>query len=378
MKFPVILLCSAALSGVVFAEPAAPDRSASTVTLDEISVKNLGIETVEAAETDFAETVFALGRIEVLPGKKGVVSSRVAGRAQSVIALPDMKCEQGDELVWLESRQPGDPPPVLRLDAPIAGTIAKVNIAPGQPIAPGESLVEIVDLETVEAAAAVPEHLAGALRKGMKARVKAAAFPDKIFEAELAHLGVEADGDAGTIEAAFHLQNPEELLRPGMRAEFSITVSERQGVMSIPVAALQGDGASRFVFIRDYELKNAFVKTPVVLGARNEEFVEVKEGLLPGDEVVTRGGYSLVHAGTGSVSLKEALDAAHGHPHNEDGTEMSAEQLAANKGGGGHDHDHADAGAFSAPLTKFFAAATAVLFALLVTSVVTRRQPQPR
>ena len=46
-----------------------------------------GLETVEAGETTFAHTVLALGQIEVLPGKTAVLSSREAGRAQTLIAL---------------------------------------------------------------------------------------------------------------------------------------------------------------------------------------------------------------------------------------------------------------------------------------------------
>ena len=64
----------------------------------------------------------------------------------------------------------------------------------------------------------------------------------------------------------------------------------------------------RFVFIRDYELKRTFVKTPVVTGEQNDKFIEIVEGLLPGDEVVVKGAYALASAGKGEVSLKEALD----------------------------------------------------------------------
>jgi membrane fusion protein, heavy metal efflux system len=374
MRIPsTVVLYFLATAGLV---PAADEDKAAqlarTVVLDETGVKNLRIETVAAEETTFSETVFALGRLEVLPGKKGVVSSRVAGRAQSVIALPDMQCDQGDELVWVESRQAGDPPPVVRLDAPISGTIARVNVAIGQPVEPGDSLIEIYDLETVEAIAAVPAHRAGVLQKGMVAQIRVAGFPGRVFEAELNHLGADADPETGTVEAAFHVSNPEGTLRPGLRAEFSIAVSQREGVMSIPREAVQGEGANRFVFIKDYDLANAFVKTPVVLGAHNDRFVEVLEGLLPGDEVVIRGAYSLAFAGKGSVSLREALDAAHGHPHNEDGSEMTPEQMAAAQASAGAGPDGGHGHANDPGSVLFWQIACGVLAALLVVAVFKR------
>lgn len=345
-------------------------RKDNLVILDEVGEKNLGIETVEAEETTFEETIFALGRIEVLPGKRAVVSSRIPGRACSVLALPDQKVDENEELMWVESRQPGDPPPKVMLEAPISGIITKVNIAIGQPVSPDDSLIEIVDLSVVEASAHVPEHLASKLKKGIKAHIRVPGFAGKVFEAELNHIGAYADGESGTIEAAFHVPNEELLLRPEMRAEFSIVTGARENVMSIPRAAVQGDVANRFVYIKDYDLKHAFMKTPVQLGEENHEFVEVKSGLLPGDEVVTKGAYSLAFAGKGSVSLKEALDAAHGHPHNEDGTEMTAEQLAAQ---GGDDHDHAHGSEWN-QMTIFFAASTGLLLVLLIVSMFARRK----
>ena len=135
---------------------------------------------------------------------------------------------------------------------------------------------------------------------------------------------------------------------------------------------MQGDAAERFVYIKDYELKNAFVRVPVVLGAQNDRFVEVTQGLLPGDEVVTRGAYALAFAGKGSISLKEAMDAAHGHPHNEDGSEMTKEQLAE-AGQDGHDHDHGADHGWSL-LTTFFASTTGLLLVLLLVSMMKRKE----
>jgi len=370
MKLHPLLLIALLVPACLLRAAGDPKRVANTVILDESSLKNLGIETVEAEEVAFEESIFSLGRIEVLPGKKAVVSSRIPGRVFSVLALPDQEVDEGEELMWVESRQPGDPPPTVMLAAPMAGLIAKVNVAVGQPISPDQTLIEIVDLSVVEAASHVPEHLAGKLKKGLKARIRVPGFPDQVFEADLAHLGAYGNADSGTLEAAFHVQNPDRLLRPEMRAEFNIVVGTREGVMSIPREAVQGDAGGRFVFIKDYELKNAFVKTAVRLGAENAEFVEVLSGLLPGDEVVTKGGYSLTFAGKGSVSLREALDAAHGHPHNDDGTEMTKEQLAGQTGD--HDHDHPETSDWNTK-TIFFASTNALLLLLILINGFVKR-----
>lgn len=365
MKHIVLIL---ALSSALLAADA--DRAGNTVILDESAVANLQLEFIEAEETTFEETIFSLGHIEVLPGSKAVVSSRIPGRAFSVIVIPHQEVDVDAEVAWVESRQPGDPPPVIKLTAPISGMISKVNISQGQPISPDDELIEIIDMSVVEASAQVPQHLAGKLQVGSKAHIRVNALPERVFEAKLAHVAVEADEKTGTIEAAFHVANPDKFLRPGMKAEFSIVVSQREDVMSIPRSAVQGDAAERFVYIKDYELKHAFVKVPVVLGAQNDRFVEVTKGLLPGDEVVTRGAYALAFAGKGSVSLKEAMDAAHGHPHNEDGSEMTKEQIAAADKDG---HDHHEHSPWNM-LTIFFAATSGMLLVLLILTLLMSRR----
>lgn len=371
MKLPFSLFSAVLLlPGVTLFAEETPKKD--LIILDEAGVKNLRLETSEALESDFEQTVLALGRIEVFPGKRHVISSRIPGRALKVNVKPDQSVKPGDELVVLESRQPGDPPPQVVISAPIAGLVAELQVAPGKPVSPDDSLLDIVDLAQVHAIAKVPEHFAGRIAVGQKAHIRVPGFPDKPFTATLEHLGALADAETGTLEAAFHVENPDAILRPGMRAEFSIVTNSRSGVMSVPRSAVQGEGASRFVYIADYELKNAFEKVPVEIGEQNETSVEIINGLFPGDTVVTRGAYALGFAGKGSVSLKEALDAAHGHPHGEDGSELTEEE-AEKAGGGDHGHGHGGVEGFGT-LTLFFAGLSTLLLVLLVLSLAFRKR----
>jgi hypothetical protein len=89
-----------------------------------------------------------------------------------------------------------------------------------------------------------------------------------------------------------------------------------------------------------------------------------------GDEVVTTGAYSLGFAGKGSVSLKAALDAAHGHEHNEDGSELSSGQKSAGQASG-DSHGHR-AGGLST-LTLFSLVSNGLLLVLLIAAL--RRKP---
>lgn len=345
--------------------------SGQTIVLGQAAVQSLGLETVEATETTFEETAYTLGRIKVAPGHRAVVSSRIAGRAVEVDAHIDTTVKKGEIVLSVESRQPGDPPPVVQLAAPISGLVSVVNIAPGQPVEPDATLIEIVDLHTVHAVAAVPEYLAGHLKRGQQARIRVAGVPGREFLATVAHFGAEADAEAGTIEAAFHVDNPDLLLRPGMRAEFAIILGRRENVMSVPREAVQGDAANRVVYVKHFDLPDAFIRTPVKIGQTNDSRVEILGGLFPGDEVVTKGAYMLGFAGGSGPSLKEALDAAHGHEHNEDGSEMSESQRAKKEAAAGHSHEEHATSPF---VTRFFMATTALLLVLLIVMSFAKRR----
>ncbi|MES2437417.1 MAG: efflux RND transporter periplasmic adaptor subunit [Verrucomicrobiota bacterium] len=333
MKLHLSLLCSLlfAVSNTHAAE------SSDTIVLDETGVKNLRIETVEVEETNFEETVFALGRIAEIPERHGVLSSRISGRVLSLETQEGDTVEKDQVLVRVESRQPGSPPPVIELKAPIGGLVVESHIRIGEPVEPDKELLDISDLTEVFAIARVPENQAAKLKPGSKAHIRVAALGDQSLEGEMIRFGTSADRESGTIDAIFKVANPGLKLRSDMRAEFSIVLSKRANVLGVPRAALQGDTSKRFVYVKHFDLPNAFIKTSVQVGEMNDRFVEIVSGLLPADEVVTRGAYSLSFAGGGSVSLKEALDAAHGHEHAADGGELTPEkkaEMAAAKNGG--------------------------------------------
>jgi multidrug efflux pump subunit AcrA (membrane-fusion protein) len=342
-----------------FAANAAP-RNESTIVLDENAVKNLEIQTVEAQESDFDRTLFALGEVEHTCESHSILSSRAAGRITEILFHKGDFVTKGDVIARVESRQAGNPPPVIELKAPASGLVTDSQTHLGAPVEPDATLMEILDLSTVWIIAKIPQNDASILNEGLTAKIRVPAIGNKELTAKFLRLGVGADAQKGTIDAVFALPNPGNPLRPGMRAELSLVASQRDAVLSIPREALQGDRSNRFVFIKDYELANTFVRVPVLTGDQNHERVEITSGLYPGDEVVTQGAYPLSFAGKGSVSLKEALDAAHGHPHNEDGTEMTKEQIASAKGTDTHSHS-------SSPLVTILSITCALLFVAVLT-----------
>jgi len=358
--------------------PHAFAADSGSVVLDEAGVKNLGIQTITAEETQFAETAFTLGRIEAIPNRSGSVSSRISGKLVSLDVTVGDVVSVGQNVAKVESRQPGDPPPVIPLVTPVKGMVMRADSKIGDPVEPDKAIIEITDISEVFAVSRVPEYQAGMLKPGIKAKIKIAALGEKQFEGTLLRFGTQADQENGTIDAVFSLANEDLALRPGMRAEFDITLSVRENVLAVPKESLQGNPANRHVYVKDITVPNAFVKAPVQVGKTSGDLVEVLGGIFPGDEVVTVGSYALGFAGGGGgVSIKEALDAAHGHDHNEDGSELTPEQAAAKKaggGGGGDNHGHDEKSSGPAMRELIFMVSTGILAVLLVVTALMKRK----
>jgi cobalt-zinc-cadmium efflux system membrane fusion protein len=87
--------------------------------------------------------------------------------------------KKGDNLVLVESRQPGDPPPSIWLTAPADGTIISVNTSLGSPVEPTEKLAEFADLSTLYLIATVPQATAGKIKQGTEAKIRFPIRPDK-------------------------------------------------------------------------------------------------------------------------------------------------------------------------------------------------------
>lgn len=343
------LLTLALLSSLALAvHGRASSPATPAILLDENTVANLRLEYARAEKRVFEESVFALGRVEASHGALATVSSRVPGRVVELLAHLGDHVVPGALVARVESRAAGDPAAVVTLHAPAAGMIIDCEIHLGDPVEPDRHLMEIADLRQVDAVARLPESSLGRLRVGeTEARIRLAAFPGEVFVGRLNRIAPAADPATGTVDVHFTLGNTDGRLRPGLRAEFSVLVSSRPNVLSLPREAVQGEGVGpRFIFLRDPSLPYAFLKRPVVLGANNDRWIEIVNGLRPGDEVVTSGAYSLAFAGGGTVSLKEALDAAHGHEHAPDGSELPHDKAHDHAHGVDdrhrHDHDHPD------------------------------------
>lgn len=255
--------------------------------------KNLGLK-FEAAELRTLEkTLAALGHVEVDPAHVASLSSRVSGRIVRLAVKEGDTVAKGEFLLEIEGRQIGDPPPHITFNAPISGTVLDRHAFTGDSVEPDSHLLKVADLSSLYVVARIYEGQIAQVQIGQKVRVRAEAYPDIVFAGTVEGNLAQLDADTRTLGVRVRVGNPERKLLPNMRATLAIVTAEADSVITVPHSAILGEGGNLFAFVQDDKDPHTYVRTPVVVGQRDDRYVEIVEGVLPGANVVTIGNYQL-------------------------------------------------------------------------------------
>lgn len=175
----------------------------------------------------------------------------------------------------------------LRLVSPIKGVVADRMIDVGNLAAPDAPLLRIVDLSIVRTTAHVIERDYRLMQEGLKAEVRVDAYPNVVFQGKVTRVAPVLDEVTRTADVRIDIPNPDQLLKPGMYTRVSLrSGTEREGLV-IPVAALL-DGQRPSVMIVEGTPPLA-QRRMIEIGATEGGLVEVTQGLVAGDQVVTLG-----------------------------------------------------------------------------------------
>ena len=171
--------------------------------------------------------------------------------------------------------------------APFDGTLGLRQVSAGALIEPGDPIVTLDDVDPIKADFSVPERFVARLSQGQSVRAEARAYPDDIFEGVISALPPRVSDQSRSVTVRALIPNEDGRLRPGMLLTMEI-VKQRRETLTIPEAALSPRGEEQFVFVHQPE-EGVVHRKRVVIGLRIPGFVEVREGLTPGDLVVTEG-----------------------------------------------------------------------------------------
>lgn len=306
--FAAIPLSALAHEGHVHGPGETEAVATGPVALTDEAIKNLGVQSVEANVAPLQRTITMIGRIEGLPERLAKIAPRAEGRVAEILVKLGDRVSAGQPVLRFEPRTVGNPPVIL--NSPINGFVVRQEASLGQALNPDTVLMEVADYSQVLARGMTFESPdLSRIKPGQNARVRLDVFPERTFEGKVQRLDVGLERESRTFEVYVLLENPELQLRPNMQASVSIAIGDPQEVLAVPQRSVLGDLGNLFVFIRD---GNNFERRNVVIGLKAGDQVEVVEGVLPGDKVVTEGQYQLQFA-TSPAKETEAAAAEHGH-----------------------------------------------------------------
>jgi RND family efflux transporter MFP subunit len=174
--------------------------------------------------------------------------------------------------------------------APFPGVIANLDAERGEVVAPGRTLVRLIQTNPVEVSVSVSDVDVALLSVGSQAAVSTVNQPTPIL-GKITRIEPAADVETRTFLVRVQLPNPDAALRPGMiaRVEFSASQPSRKPLLPQDLLVTR-DGVNG-VFVVDPQSRARW--RPVTLGRIIRGQVIVSAGLRAGERIVVVGHRSL-------------------------------------------------------------------------------------
>jgi Cu(I)/Ag(I) efflux system membrane fusion protein len=192
----------------------------------------------------------------------------------------------------------------LTYRAPASGIVMEKRAIAGMRFMPGEMLYQIADISGVWVLADVFERDIGTLKVGQKVQVMINAYPDKLFTGRLAYIYPTLNAETRTVPVRIELPNPGGMLKPAMYASVELgagSAGKVAQVVAVPRSAVIDSGTRQTVLIQK-EI-GRFEPREVKIGMRGEDYVEIREGVQAGEQVVVAANFLI----DSESNLKAAL-----------------------------------------------------------------------
>ena len=192
--------------------------------------------------------------------------------------------------------------------SPVDGTVVSRNVDQGQTVAASYQTPTLFlvakDLTKMQVDSNVSESDIGYVQQGQRATFKVDAFPDRDFEGTIGQVrqAPTTVQNVVTYDVVVNVDNPEQLLKPGMTANVTLITARRDNVIRIPIDALRFtpakaqaapvESAGPLLPSRNARIWIPGVRrikpVPVTIGLDDGTFVEMIKGPLHvGDLVIT-------------------------------------------------------------------------------------------
>lgn len=326
----------------VFADGGGDDEPAGTVTIDPVTVQNIGVRTTMAENRDLSRTLNGLGRVDFNEERLARLHSKTSGWigklridetgkhvSKDTILLgiysPELVAAQQEYLVALnnwesvqnssasqmkksaktimesarERLQLFDVPvhqikeleksrkikKQLHIHSPFEGRVMHIGVREGQYVTPKDELYLIADLDRIWVNVDVFEDELSWLKLGDRAEMRVRAEPGRIYEGKITFIHPTLNRKSRTVQVRLEFDNADLSLKPGMFANVTLYVDPQPGAVVVPSEAIVRSGSREQLFV--VRAAGKFEPREVTLGVSAEGLTQILSGVKAGEQVVT-------------------------------------------------------------------------------------------
>lgn len=180
--------------------------------------------------------------------------------------------------------------PALVVPSPVSGRITARYAQPGLLVQPGNipAPYTVADVSTKWLQVSVTESDSPLFKVGQAVAANVMAYPGRVFNGKILRLGTTVDPNVHRLTVICEIPDPNNELRPGMVANFTIVVGDP--IVSIAIATTgvdrNSDGTYEAWVTTD---RHVFAQRRVKIGMERDAQYQVLAGLQTGEQVVTEG-----------------------------------------------------------------------------------------
>lgn len=254
------------------------EEKQSTMVSHEIS-QEVGLKTASVGEQTLHQTIVSYGEITTGTDQLSHVRARFPGQVKSVNANIGDEVKQGDLLAKIESN---DSLLIYQIYSPISGVVTQRHANTGEYTA-DQVLFSIANFDRLWAEFRLYPEQVALVEKGQLVTFNAG---KQQIIASVKHVVPVVDKPYQLARLEF--DNTERGMAPGIIVEGHIQVAEYNVPQAVTRNAIQNMAGREGVFVK---VREEYHFSPVVLGRRDDHYVEVVSGIVAGQEYVTENSY---------------------------------------------------------------------------------------
>jgi len=258
----------------------------ASVRLTDEELKEFNIQLAKAGPGKLQIHVVLPGEVIIPPDNLAHIHPRFPGIVKKVQKHIGDRVKKGDILAVIESNESLSEYNIRSL---IDGTLVEKHLSLGEVVDDSKHGFVIADLSTVWVYLKIYQKDLPYVAVGQKVEISAGPAMKKAI-AKIDYISPIVDEDTRTTTARVVLNNRKGKWKPGLFVNGSIVTTDIKVDISVPKTAVETMNNNPVVFVRAEE---GFEPREIVIGRTNSLNVEVLQGLNPGEEYVSSGGFTL-------------------------------------------------------------------------------------